>query len=89
MRWGFEGLCLNEFTTAKFSCDDVDVEGGEVCIQSGTEVIKRLGFGNHIHTVLLAMLVFITVEHCLAYLLLRRTRRRYMAMQAKQPVLQG
>ena len=79
-RYAFEGLAVNEFTGAVFSCDDV-AEGG-VCVETGEEVLDRLSFDMSVPRVFMCLGIFFALEHLAAYTILSLNAKKYMAIEA-------
>lgn len=82
MRFAFEGLAKNEFDSVTFTCDDV--RPGQVCVETGKEVLDKLSFTMSVPQVFLYLLIFMCVEHCLAFYLLEKNKRRYMEIDTKK-----
>lgn len=82
MRYAFEGLAVNEFTGAKFTCEDVVGDG--VCVTDGIEVLDRLSFSMSVQNVFQCLVIFFAVEHVIAYLILSNNGKKYQAIQAKK-----
>ena len=82
MRFAFEGLAKNEFDAASFICDDV--RPGQVCVETGKEVLDKLSFTMSLPEVFLYLFIFMCVEHCLAFYLLEKNKRNYMPINVKK-----
>jgi hypothetical protein len=79
IRWGFEGLCVNEFEGLEF-----DIKGprrGPVA-RNGDEALARFGLGDKSLGVIVRAQVMIT-SACwlLSYIGLRLTGQKYQAME--------
>ena len=80
IRWGFEGLCLNEFEDLEF-----DVKGpqrGPVA-RNGAEALSRFGLGGKdFSDIVQAQLVLTSACWFLSYIGLTLTRQRFQVMEA-------
>jgi hypothetical protein len=84
IRWGFEGLCVNEFTGLQF--DNVMSAGklfrGPIA-KTGADALARFGLGAQSLTdVVRAQLCIAAACWILSYLGLTLTRQRFLTMRA-------
>jgi hypothetical protein len=84
IRWGFEGLCINEFTGLQF--DNASSAGkpyrGPVA-KTGADALARFGLGTRSLTeVVRAQLYIASACWILSYLGLTLTRQRFLTMRA-------
>lgn len=79
IRWGFEGLCLNEFDGLVF--DTSGPRRGPV-VKNGAEALDRFGLGNNtLGTVVKAQTIIISACWLLSYLGLTLTRQKFQRME--------
>jgi ABC-2 type transporter len=78
IRWGYEGLCLNEFDGLKF--DSSGARGGPV-VTTGTDALARFGLGTRsLNDVLRAQLYIAGGCWILSYIGLTLTRQKFLNM---------
>lgn len=83
MQWSFKAMCINEFATTTFTCDDVSP--GQPCITDGSTVLERLSFDDStVVGCVIALVVFLAVMHVIAYMILRCKKRRYQKLSTKK-----
>ena len=79
IRWGFEGLCVNEFEGLKF--DNSGPRRGPVA-KNGADALARFGLGNRsLNEVLRAQALITGACWVLSYLGLALTRQRFLTMK--------
>lgn len=79
IRWGFEGLCINEFEGLQF--DASGARRGPVA-KTGADALARFGLGDRsLGDVLRAQMMITGAFYALSYLGLSLTRQRYQVMQ--------
>ena len=79
IRWGFEGLCLNEFEGLEFETSGP--RRGPVA-KTGADALSRFGLGtNSLGTVVQAQLAITLFGWVLSFLGLTLTGQKYMVMQ--------
>lgn len=73
-----QGLAVNQFKGEHFSCNDVDVAGGDTCVRTGDETIRRLSFGGETPAQAMgALLALIVGFNFAAYVVLRIKKKKY------------
>jgi hypothetical protein len=78
IRWGYEGLCINEFDGLKF--DTSGVRGGPV-VTTGTDALARFGLGaRSLNDVLRAQLYIAGGCWILSYIGFSLTRQTFLNM---------
>ena len=86
IRWGFEGMCLNEFEGLKF--ESSGRRRGPVA-KTGAEALDRFGLGaNSLSDVFHAQLTITLAGWALSYLGLTLTGQKFMKMELPQSVKQ-
>lgn len=86
IRWGFEGLCVNEFEGLAF--DASGPRRGPVA-KTGADALARFGLGTRsLIDVVRAQLSIATGCWILSYLGLTLTRQRYMAMNPRSGLVE-
>jgi hypothetical protein len=79
IRWGFEGLCLNEFEGLVF--DTSGPRRGPV-VRNGAEALDRFGLGKYsLGDVVKSQSIIVGVSWLLSYLGLTLTRQKFQKMQ--------
>ena len=82
MRYAFEGLAVNEFSSAVFTCEDVKEDGA--CIEDGREVLDRLSFTMSVPEVFKCLVIFFCIEHLVAYVILSVSAKKYQVLTEKK-----
>ena len=82
IRWGFEGLCLNEFEGLEFGTDDAGMRGRRgPPAKTGAEALARFGLGNNsLGTVVQAQLAITLFGWVLSFLGLTLTGQKFQVM---------
>jgi len=73
MKWMYVGLCVNEYTGAKFYCDKKELNAAGKCpVTTGDQQMTNLGYNTYNADNCMAMLVcYIIVTRTIGYLSLR------------------
>ncbi|KAL5722101.1 ABC transporter G member 7 [Ranunculus cassubicifolius] len=80
IRWAFQGLCINEFTSLQFDHQQ------PIDIQTGEQVLDRLSFaGTRIRDTLMAQGRILLFWYWTTYLLLQKNKPKYQQLHAPSP----
>ncbi|CEM34861.1 unnamed protein product [Vitrella brassicaformis CCMP3155] len=79
IRWGFEALCINEFTGLKFECDYADQPG---CLRTGEEVLARLSFDQTtVASCCISLLLLLLAYYLITYVVLVSSNLRLQKIE--------
>lgn len=83
IRWGYEGLCLNEFDGLKF--DATGGRGGPIA-KTGADALARFGLGTRsLKDVLRAQIYIASACWILSYIGFTITRQKFLTMLPPPP----